>query len=419
MTVPHRLRLHPRTIRILQTSLAGIALASLLPGLLPPGVYRKDFQVEYLTAWAWREGTDIFAPLTELSARYFPLPTDQFAHPSPHPPVLALLCVPLTFLPFPLVATLWLAFNVFLLLAVGRWLGFWAPGSLALALWPPLLNVLSIGQFELLILALTMLGWRAAAAGRDWRAGLWLGVAAAIKVYPVLFLIPYAIRRRSRIAVAAAAVILVSQLGNLAAVGRSGVVRYYGEILPAVSNQYLHTVLNSSPYAALLRLFGGANDVAPLIYAPGIVVPLAVAVSLLACVALMRLEPEVAPVAALVALPAVWNYYVVLALPQIIALLRAEGLRLRVVVAVSAASFTVPLVRFVLQCCSGFGPSNAGSVSPIAALLTAVQPAGFIGLLILSIRIHEKARKSTAGGGMCFTPGPRMRLPTSGPDPPG
>jgi len=397
VSLARRHQLHPRTVRLVQTGFAGIALAALLAGLLPPGVYSKDLQVEYLTAWAWRDGADIFTPLTELSARYFPLPTEQFAHPSPHPPVLALLAIPLTCLPFPVVATLWLAFNLFLLLTVGRWLGFSVSGSLALALWPPLLSVLSIGQFELAVLVLAMLGWRAAAAGRDWHAGLWLGVAAAIKVYPVLFVVPYAARRRWRVALAAAAVILVGQVGNLVAAGGSGFLRYYGDILPAVSHFYMHTVLNSSPYAALLRLFGGPSDVTPLIHAPAVVVPLAMLVSLSSCVALAMLEPEAAPVAALVGLPAVWNYYAVLALPQIVALLRFGGARLRVIVVIAAASFTVPLARFVFQIWSGLLPWSAAA-APTAALLTAVQPAGFIGLLLLSLEMHARARRSKESG---------------------
>jgi hypothetical protein len=334
-------------------------------------------QEEYLTAWALRDGGDVFTPVTELSAHYFPVGTDNFPHPSPHQPVLALLSLPLTLLPFPAIVPLWLLLNIVLLVVVGRWLGLSTEASLPLAAWPPMWCLLYIGQFELLILVLAMLGWRAAAGGRDWHAGLWLGTAAVIKLYPVLLLVPYAAQRRGRIVVAAAAVFLMSQLGNLVAVGSAGEVRYYREVLPAVSREYVRTGLNSSPYGAFVRLFGGATDVPPLVDAPALVLPMTIAFSTLALFALVRLEPEAAPVAMLVALPSVWYYYVVLALPQIVVLLRDSRLRRVALLAVVAASCVLPLVNFSLPWW--------GSAAPPMAVLLAIQPAGCVGLLALSL----------------------------------
>src|SRR5262249_54326071 len=70
-------------------------------------------------------------------------------------------------------------------------------------------------------------------------------------------------------------------------------------------------------------------------------------------------------------------YYVVLALPQIVALLRTPGLRRPTLVATAAASVVLPLVNLLV--------SWAGSKAPPMALLLAVQPAGFVGLLLLSL----------------------------------
>src|SRR5262245_27195245 len=212
-------------LRVAQACLAGLALGPLVRGSLPPTAYSKDLQVEYLTASAWRDGLSIFTPLTELSARYFPVVTDNFPHPSPHPPVLTPLSLPLTWLPFPVIVFLWLFVNVALLVRVGRWLGLSVLASLALLAWPPLWCLVYIGQLELLILVLAMSSWRAAEAGRDWRAGLWLGLAAAIKLYPALFLLPYLWRWRVRIVVAAGAVFALSQLGGLLAVGGADMMR--------------------------------------------------------------------------------------------------------------------------------------------------------------------------------------------------
>jgi hypothetical protein len=373
-----------RGLRVMEASLTWIALATLVVGTLGAGPYHKDLQAEYLTASALRDGVNVLAPLSELSVRYFPTKAIVFQHPSPYPPWLALAGLPLTLLPFPVAVQFWLALNVGLLLIAGRWLGLSIQWSLALVAWPPMWFLFNCANVELLLLVVAMEGWRAAADGRNERAGLWLGLAAAIKLYPVLLLVPFAARRRWRLVFAAGVVIALSQLADVAIVGPSGFIRYYTEILPAVSSFYAHLSVNSSPYGALLRLFGGASDVSPLIYAPRLVLPVTLTISLLALVALATLEPEAAPVAMLVALPSVWFTYAVLALPQMARLLRCPTRRWAAVLACIAASIVLSL-----------GVQLGGDrVLPMAALL-AVQPAGFIGLLVLSIRMHSKARTST------------------------
>src|SRR5205814_7722696 len=163
---------------------------------------------------------------------------DTFPHPDPHPPVLALFSLPLTLLPFPVIVPLWLGLSLVLLVTVGRWLGLSGRASLALAAWPPLWCLLYIGQLELLILTLALLGWRCAAAGRDARAGLWLGLAAVLKLYPVVLLVPFAARRRTRLLLAAATVIALGQVANLATLGPAGFVRDYLDVLPSLPALY-------------------------------------------------------------------------------------------------------------------------------------------------------------------------------------
>ncbi len=372
-----------RRVRITQACLAGVALGSLIAGALPPRSYNKDLQQQYLSGWALRDGIDLFTPVGDLAARYLPAATDTFPHPAPHPPALALLSVPLTLLPFPVIVPLWLGLNLVLLTTVGRWLGLSARTSLALAAWPPLWCLLYIGQLELLILTLALLGWRSAAAGRDGRAGSWLGLAAVLKLYPVFLLIPFAARRRMRLLLAAGTVIALGQVANLATVGPAGFVRYYVDVLPSVAALYGRLGLNSSPYGALLRLFGGADDVPPIIHAPDVVLPATIVLALAAIVAVVILDPEASPVAALVGLPIVWYYYAPLALPQIFVLLRSPTLRRATLFAMGAMSFVLPLVNVLVQWC--------GRTAPPMAVVLAVQPAGCLALLALSVAHHVRA----------------------------
>ena len=212
-----------------QLVLGASSLVILGARALPPYAYGKDLQQQFLMGMALRDRLDIYTPITQLSARYFPAATNNFPHPSPYPPLVALLSVPLTFVGMPVLVLLWLAASVLLLVAVGRRLGLSTRASLALAAWPPVWWVLYIGQLELAILLLAVLAWQDAKAGKEWRAGAWLGIAAAVKFYPVIFLAPYLYRRRWRVVVATGAILLLGQLGNLIVVGPAGLVRYYRE----------------------------------------------------------------------------------------------------------------------------------------------------------------------------------------------
>jgi len=374
-----------KAIRLAQTCAASLALGSLIASSLPPQSYVKDLQVEYLTARALRDGVDVFTPVSELSARYFPVHTENFPHPNPHPPVLTLISVPFTLLPFPVVALLWLFLNFALLLIIGRWLKLSIYASLELAAWPPIWWLLFIGQWELLILVLVMQGWRAAAVGKDSSAGLWLGAAAALKFYPALLLLPFVVRRRVRVLVSAGTVFVLSQLAGLIAVGWTQFLRYYTVILPAVSARYVHMGLNSSPYGALLRLFGGSSDVLPLINAPGIVLPTTIAISVLALVVLGKVEPEGALLPLLVALPASWYYYTVLALPQIVTLWRSANSKRATLAAAAAASVVLPLINLVLVPALRWMQWSGDKAPPVAGVLAAIQPAGLVALLLLSV----------------------------------
>src|SRR5436305_7149201 len=96
----------PRRVRMTQACLAGIALGSLIAGSLPPRSYTKDLQVPYLAARALRAGTDIYTPVTQPAARYFPIAVDTSPHPAPHPRGLAAFSLPLAPLPFSVVVPL-------------------------------------------------------------------------------------------------------------------------------------------------------------------------------------------------------------------------------------------------------------------------------------------------------------------------
>ena len=376
--------MHLRIKRDAQIVLAGSSLIVAIYRSLPPGSYTSDLQADYLPALAFRDGLDIFTPLTELSARYFPVATTNFPHPSPHPPIMTLLALPLTILPIEVLVPAWLVVNVALLVVVGRKLGLSPLASLAVAAWPPAFYLLSIGQWELVVLTLAMIGWQSARGGRDWRAGALFGLAALVKLYPALLVLPFLLRGRLRVVASAALVFLGAQLASIPLIGLHDFVRYWTEVFPAGSSYYTALGLNSSPYGALLRLFGGAQDIAPIWPLPGIVLPITVLMSVGALVAMRWLRPEAAPLALLVAMPNVWGWYPVLGLPQIVYLWRQPRYRTGVVIATIAASVNlmeVLSVAPVVLVLTLLGP-NAGAA---VVVLGCIQALGCVGLLAISL----------------------------------
>ena len=65
-----------------------------------------------------------------------------------------------------------------------------------LALWPPVLHDLAKGQWSILLETLIAAGWRALDRGQARAAGVWLGIAAALKATPLLLLAYLWLRRR-------------------------------------------------------------------------------------------------------------------------------------------------------------------------------------------------------------------------------
>lgn len=390
------MRASARGLHLLQFFLAGVTLVILTLGSLAPFSYNRDLSQDYLSARALRDGRDVFTRTTDLSVDYFPDRATHMTHPNPHPPFLVVLMLPLSFVPYEVVYPLGLAVNVLLLILVGRWLGFSWTGRLALAAWPPIWWVLFQDQFEIALLVLAMLGWRAASSGHPSRAGFLLGLAATLKFYPLLLLVPFLARRQVRVLVAAALVLMDAQIVSTLTFGPAAMARYYTEVLPEVASRYSTLAINMSPYGALLRLFGGSTDVSPAIDAPGLARPLATLFSVFGLVALFRLHPQGAPLAMLITLPAAWGYQVVLALPEIVRLLRQSRWRAGTLAAAAAASFVQPpLLYYVNEVVSRLSGWTGDRAPPILGFFGAIQTIGFLALLVLSLRVNG-AREPSA-----------------------
>jgi len=274
---------------VIATGILGLlSLIFSIQSLLPQNIFRKDFIQEYLLAKAVLAGIDPYAPLPELANRLIgPLPNLIFPHPSPHPPPVILLSLPLGWLTYQQAAIVWFAFelacilvSVYLLL---QWSGmrpnlmFVLSCTLLALAWSPFRQELTVGQLMTLNLALLIGSWQMLRAGKEIRGGILLGCAIAFKLIAWPLVILLVLRKKWR-ATGAAGAVLVAANGIIALlVGPQTVADYYVKVGPFVSTLYRSYSENFSLWTVGWRVFVGTGspvligmNAPPLVGAPNL-----------------------------------------------------------------------------------------------------------------------------------------------------
>ncbi|HJZ50320.1 MAG TPA: glycosyltransferase family 87 protein, partial [Roseiflexaceae bacterium] len=259
---PHEQRL----LRI--TSVSGVLIALLfLIKLALTLVERSSEAVSDLAAFyegAARLRSGL--PLYETGVDFYAKPIQYI-----YPPPIALLLLPL-----PDYLTTWWVWALISLLC-------WA-GALALLLrelsgdlrervppiwWPlllgelvaftPVLSHFFWGQTQLQLLLLLTVSWMFLRRGRDVPAGLVLGIAIAVKIFPLLLFAPLLARRRWRCLAAATLSAGLILIGSYAAVGWDQAYVFFTDVLPRHSGSVIAHSTNHTTIAAMLtNAFGSA-----------------------------------------------------------------------------------------------------------------------------------------------------------------
>jgi alpha-1,2-mannosyltransferase len=254
-----------------------------------------------------------------------------------YPPFAATVFAPLAALPAVVVQVVWelasvaaLAWSARITLELG---GYWPPGRPAQArmlaaaaggslLLEPVYHTLYLGQVNLFLLALVLTDVRRAASGRA--AGIGVGLAAAMKLTPAIFVVFFLLARRTRAAAVAAATFAGCGLaGYLIAPHASRL--YWTRLFYDVRRVYAPYISNQSLYGAVSRLAGGVGHV------PGwyLVLPLtAGAIGLATAAALARRGDWLGGAAAtgitgLLVSPISWSHHWVWIIPALAVLIRA------------------------------------------------------------------------------------------------
>jgi alpha-1,2-mannosyltransferase len=161
-----------------------------------------------------------------------------------------------------LVATVWLTAT-----ALG-WSGRKQMGlALALSaglLWlEPVMKALKLGQIELLLLALVV--WDLGRVNRGRPGGGAIGLAAAIKLVPLIFIVYLALCGKARAAVRAAVVFVLSiVVGFLALPAQSQTWWFHGQVVHAGHEVNVGEYLNQSLLGLLSRVTGSVSAATPV-----------------------------------------------------------------------------------------------------------------------------------------------------------
>jgi Glycosyltransferase family 87 len=316
-----------------------------LVSLRPPEGLVIDFFQEWASARNYFEGLPVYTdqratiPLylgkTDLS------PHDRTIDVNAHPPAAILLALPLANLAYRNAALVWnlssLGMLVASLVLVGKSLripfSFWSVFPLAtlLLLCTPLLMQQHLGQLNLAILLLLTGVWAADRSGRPVVAGVCLGLATAIKLFPGFLFLYFMLRGRWK-TVIAGAVSLLALIGFTVALFGPEAYRYYFlVVLPRVA-KFRGLWANASLVGFWVKLFDPPPEyprVVPICQSPaaarlGVLVSCSAILAVLAwIVRRSKSLPEqdlafgLAVTAMLLVSPITWEHYLLLLLVPI------------------------------------------------------------------------------------------------------
>ena len=207
-----------------------------------------------------------------------------------HPPINALLFVPLSFLPYSSAIIIWsflsILFYFITIVIVINELQIQLPPRLLILItglalmYYPFLGHIALGQLSLLLSLLIIVAWGLQRHNHENIAGGLLGVACLIKLYPGIFLLFLILRRRFKSALTMLSVIIVGWMSTILIIGPEDVLLYLTQIAKRDAETNAVFPLNLSITGIFGRLFSEGPWVQPIISNPQISIGLTLFISL-------------------------------------------------------------------------------------------------------------------------------------------
>jgi alpha-1,2-mannosyltransferase len=315
-----------------------------------------------------------------------------YGHWFTYSPFAAMVFVPVAALPLAAARVLWdlvsvaaLAYSCVLLLKLaGR-----PPSRLmvagvvaaAMAL-DPVWETLFLGQVNLILLALILTDiWLVSRGSSGLAVGAGVGLAAAIKLTPAIFIVFFLLAGRTRAAVVAAATFVLCGLAGFAVAPHASTL-YWEHLSHDTRRVGAPYISNQSPYAAAIRIAGGQGHIGWWWIAVSLafaVVGLAVATVLVRCGDWLAATAVTGATGLLVS-PISWAHHWVWVLPALALLLRAGY---RVAAAAGYLLFSVAPFWFTPH---GAGPREYGFhwLLTLTANCFLIAGLAFLGFMVLA-----------------------------------
>lgn len=329
-------------------SLLGLALIwqgpAWLKALQPRTYYQARFLVDFFQEWAsarnYFGGLALYTSQEATLPLYlgeYKLPGDiTFIAVNAHPPPSVLIALPFGKLDYAEAFLLWNAVSL-VLLGGSIWIVLHnldfacspEAGFLILSLLlccHPLLSHIQQGQLGIVVLFLITLCWACDRSDRYWLAGITLGIATAIKLFPGFLFLPFLLRRRWKTVFSGAAT-LAGVIGLTVGVfGIDTYREYVCDVLPVVQ-QYAGACHNLSFAGIWYKLLMPLPHWMPVVFAVASPHPVAstfgyllasgiVVAILIAVVVRSRADGDLcfaaSTVAMLLVAPIVWDHYLLL-----------------------------------------------------------------------------------------------------------
>lgn len=246
--------------------------------------YILDFVQEWCSVQNYLQGEPIYGDQELALQRYLGyyrdpnVTTTFFLTVNAHPPTSVLVALPFCLLSYP---DAFLAWNLVSLLCLGaslwivvRQLGLKVTGLGLLAGWAlllvcnPLNQQIGQGNWNLLLMLLLTGAWALDRSDKPEWAGVLIGLATAIKLFPGFLLLYYAARGRWRVVIAGTTTLIAATLLTLSVLGMDAYVMYYRDAMPKM-NVFRGWWINASFAGLFNKLFDGSSGhTTPLVYSP-------------------------------------------------------------------------------------------------------------------------------------------------------
>jgi len=428
MTMSEPLRWPPLRI-VFWTLMTLVVMAINGPNLVkkfrPDLLLVVDFAQEWLSARNYWIGLPIYSDQKETLRLHLDLTMpkdDPVIRYNAHPPVAVLLAVPFGKLDYPDAMLVWnlATFALFLVavVLVIRELKMpftvWSllPTTAIIIGSYPVYFQIAEGQLNCLLVFLLVVGWVADRRDQQVWAGIAVGAAGAIKLFPLFLLVYFVLARRWLAIVALGITFLVLNAAAAIVLGTDTFHFYITYVVPSVAERFETSIANSSISGFWLRFFSSHPDtgVLPLVHEP--LLALVAANVLRAVVVLItawvtwRTDSvssrdhafAVALIAMLLVSPITWpHYFVLLVLPACLIWMRIKGRVLRVLMWLVFLILLLPdrvglyIVRGLEQ---GVLIGTTDQIPPIPAIeglyTVALQHYALVGLFLLTLRVVAK-----------------------------